>query len=170
MQLYLCKPFKKAVNNCVDVEFTGNKIRLYFNDTLIESADAVPGECFYVQPHGQIKYPTMEKAQMPSERGKKILWALDFVQSKKHALSYEDFENRLYQVAESYKPEQIFFETKTGSYAFMLGEKKTKNGIKMQPLFAWVSDDISNEDLDNLIHAYCKYRRIHCGEEFLKVL
>ncbi len=170
MQLYLCKPFKESVSNCVEVEFTGTKFRLYFNNTLIESIDAVPGECYYVQPRGQIKQPTIEKAQMPSERGKKILWALDFVQSKKHAMSYEDFENRFCQVAESYKPERTFVETKKDCYAFILGEKKTKNGKKIQPIFAWVADDISKDDLECLISAYCKYRRIHCGEEFLKVL
>lgn len=170
MQLYLCKPFRRQVSDCVDAEFTGDKFRLYFKGSLIESTDAVPGECYYVQPHGQTKYPTMEKAQMPSERGKRILWALDFVQSKKHAKSYDDFWERMYQVTKTYKLEQIFFESLSNNYAFVLGEKRTKNGLKMQPIFAWVADDISKEGLESLIYAYKKYRHIHCGEDFLRLL
>lgn len=170
MQLYLCKPFRTSVSNCVDVEFTGTKLRVFFKGSMIESTDAKPGECYYITPRGQVKYPTLDKASMPASRGQKIIWSLDFVQSKKHATSYADFEDRFQQVAKSYKPERIFYEATLGVYAFLLGEKKTKNGVKMQPLFAWVADDITKEGLDELIAAYKKYRRIHCGEDFLKVL
>lgn len=170
MQLYLCKPFKKtSVNDRVKVDFTGTKLRLFFNGNLAESIDAAPGECWYIQLRTQLKYPVAEKAKMPCERGKKILWALDFVQARKHADSYEDFMERMYEVAESYNPSKIFFET-SSQYAFMFGKKKTKNGVKLQPLFGWVADDISDYELEKLMIAYKRYHHIHCGEEFLKLL
>lgn len=170
MQLYLSTPVRTPISDCADVEFTGTKLQTLFKGSLVESIDAVPGECYYVQPHGQTKYPTITKAEMPKTRGKKIVWALDFVQAKKHAESYEDFMERYEEVAKSYDTNNIFFEMIPGVYAFLLGEKKTKGGIKRQPLFAWVSDDINNDGLDLLITAYRKHRRLHCGEEFLRAL
>lgn len=170
MQLYLSIPTRIHVSDCAVIEFTGSHLRTYFHDSMVASIDAAPGECYYVQAHGQNKQPSITKAEMPLARGKKIAWALDFVQSKKHAESYQDFMERYQQIADSNGSENIFFEILPSYYAFMLGEKKTKNGIKKQPLFIWVADDISEKGLDSLIAAYKRYRRINCGERFLRVL
>lgn len=170
MQLYLSTPSKTPVSDCADIVFTGTELRTLFKGSLVESIDAHPGECYYVLPHGQTKYPTVTKAEMPKTRGKKIVWALDFVQEKKHASSYEDFMERYQKIAAGSKTESTYLEIIPGVYAFLLGNKKTKCGFKKQPLFAWVSDTINDDGLDLLITAYKRHRRIHCTEEFLKFL
>lgn len=177
MQLFLAKPFRQQVSPYVDAVFTGTELQLFFKGSPITVCDAKPGESYYVVPHGQSKYPQMEKAKMPDTRGKKIAWALSFVESKKHADSYEDFLARFEGIAADYDSQgEKFCEFKPGAFAFMVVPKRVQPGKgrgrigKMKPLFIWVSDDISESDLDQLIGTYRKYHSIFCGEDFIKVL
>lgn len=177
MQLFLSKPFRQQISPYVDAVFTGTELQLLFKGSFIEICEARPGESYYVVPHGQSKYPEMEKVKMPDTRGKKIAWALSFIESKKHADSYEDFIARYKDVAEGYDSlNNKVCEFMPDAYAFMVAPKKTQPGKglgrvgKMKPLLIWVNDDISEADLELLISTYRRYHTIFCGEEFVKVL
>ncbi len=170
MQLYLFKPFKTTLNEFISVEFTGSKLRVIFNGKVVTDKNATAGECFYVQPNGQKKQPTITKASMPSSRGAKIMWALDFIQSQKQASSFKDFKKQFSKATQNFSEEDIFYSISKDRYAFVLGKQTTKNGVKFKPLLAWVADDLEPLEMNHLISDYTQYKKIHCGEGFLRVL
>ncbi len=170
MRVFLCNQSIVSVNEVSQVEFTGTELRLYFNKQLISSTPASPGECFYVQPNGLKKFPTITKAVMPESRGKKIAWALDFVGDKKFADSFDDFQYRYFKLTESKEFTGTVCSMKVGEYGFLLAEKRGDKSPMLKPILAWISDDITEESLYSLVDSFIQHRRMYCGVDFLKLL
>lgn len=105
---------------------------------------------------------------MPETRGKRIAWALSFSQDEKIADSLDEFSKKFTDLIQEYGTNPTCCYNKN-AYAFLIAEKRNKKG-KKKPLLAWVSDSISDEDLDELISIYTKYRKLYYPAEFIKVL
>lgn len=138
---------------------------------------ASPGELFHVQVFGHEKKPLLRKGNMPSGRGNKILWALSFAEPEKRASSEEDFYENQPKIEESYGSDVTIMHSKKGSYAIFLAKKHPQPGkgrrsrqIKYKPCLGWCSDTISDEDLQNLIREFRRYRKIYCPVEFLSAV
>lgn len=139
--------------------------------------EASPGEIFHVQVFGHEKKPILKKGEMPKGRGNKILWAMSFVEPEKRASSEEDFYNKKPEIEESYGSDVSILHSKKGSYAIFLAKKRPQPGkgrrsrqIKYKPCLGWCSDTISEEELQNLIHEFRRYRKIYCPVEFLSAV
>ena len=138
---------------------------------------ASPGEIFHVQVLGHQKKPILKKGEMPEGRGNKILWAMSFVEPEKRAASEEDFYKRQPEIEESYGSDVSIMHSKKGSYAIFLAKKRPHPGkgrrsrqVKYKPCLGWCSDTVSEEELQNLIREFRRYRKIYCPVEFLSVI
>lgn len=138
---------------------------------------AAPGELFHVQVFGHEKKPVLKKSEMPEGRGNKILWAMSFVEPEKRASSEEEFYSKQPEIEASYGSDVSILHSKKGSYAIFLAKKRPQPGkgrrsrqIKYKPCLGWCSDDISEEELQNLIREFRRYRKIYCPVEFLSLV
>jgi hypothetical protein len=172
MQLYLTKPFHKLhVLDEVDVEFTGSELRFFSDDSIFESLEATAGECYEVQCIGKSNSITIEKVSMPTTRGMKIAWALDSVEEENIATSFADFQERFFDKVFNCKSDYVICEMNSHAYAFIIDEKNVDGELQVQSVSFWISDKISQKELDELITCYENHHRhIRCSKEFLKSL
>ena len=138
---------------------------------------ASPGELFHVQVFGHEKKPLLRKGIMPDSHGNKILWAMSFAEPEKRASSEEEFYQKQPEIEAAYGSDVSILHSKKGAYAIFLAKKRPQPGkgrrsyqIKYKPCLGWCSDDISDDDLKNLIREFRRYRKIYCPVEFLSVL
>lgn len=169
MQIFLVQSHTEfAPNEFIKVKFNGQELRTYLNGTLTDMQKATVGDCFYVQPNGMKKKPTVTKAVMPDARGKKIAWSLSFVGDKKFAGSYNEFFSKLYEIENiEGKENVIFISSKTEAYAFAFVKTEKKH---LKPVLAFVKDSITQKDLEEMLDNFQNYRPIFCPRDFLNCL
>ena len=159
----------------VSASFSDNTLRVFSKedmDLIYTSCTANPGESFFIIVDGKKKAPQIVKAEMPENRGDKILWALSFAQAEKRTSSLEDFS----KIQEPcLGTEHVLF--RSNSYAFYLTKRPPKmgKGVKakkprFKPQLGWCSDDISREELDDFIEKYQCHRKIYVPIEFIYAL
>lgn len=158
----------------VSATFKGNTLRVFSKenmDIIYTSCSANPGESFYIIVEGKKKAPQIVKAEMPENRGDKILWALSFAQVEKRASSLKDFD----KLKPCLDIEHVHF--RSNSYAFYLTKRPPKmgKGVKaknprFKPQLGWCSDDISRDDLDDFIEKFQYHRKIYVPIEFIYAL
>ena len=181
MQLYLTHEGQTwDINPYVAAVFENGAIVVFSKenpDITYGAENAAPGDLFHVQVFGHEKKPILKKGDMPEGRGNKILWAMSFVEPEKRASSEEDFYKRQPEIEESYGSDVSIVHSRKGSYAIFLAKKRPQPGkgrrsrqIKYKPCIGWCSDTISDDDLENLIHEFRRYRKIYCPIEFLSAL
>lgn len=160
----------------IRIKFDGNLFAVYLNNALCGIHAAKPGDVFQVFSIGQNTPPKVDKVRQPSDRGERIAWALGFQERNARASSYQEFLDTYQKVMEAYPSEKYFIEELPKVYAFVLAKKlsnprKPNKPAKKKPLLAWVSDNISDEDLDMLISAITQYRNLSDSvKEFIKAL
>lgn len=181
MQLYLTHEGQTwDINPYVAAVFENGALVVFSkeNPNITYGAEtAAPGDLFHVQVFGHEKKPILKKGDMPEGRGNKILWAMSFVEPEKRASSEEEFYKHQPEIEESYGSDVSIVHSRKGSYAIFLAKKRPQPGkgrrsrqIKYKPCIGWCSDTISDDDLENLIHEFRRYRKIYCPIEFLKAL
>lgn len=171
MLIYLYQPDIFAVNESIQADFDGSTLRTYLNGALTDSRTAAPGECYYIQPTGESKAPKITKAEMPKSRGLRIAWALSFIGERKNAANFDEFMIKYQQYINkelTYQCCMFTPQSENRKYAIVL-EINPENRIP-KPILAWIADDITEEELDELIKTFITYRKLFCPIEFLKLL
>lgn len=181
MQLFLTHDGQTwDVNPYVSASFLNHTLRVFSKEdvnTVYGTAEANPGELYHVQVFGHEKKPILKKGDMPEGRGNKILWALSFAEPEKRAATEEEFYKRQPEIAAEYGSDVSIIHSENDAYAIFIAKKRPQPGkgrrshqTKYKPCLGWCSDTISEEDLQNLIHVFRRYRKIYCPVEFLSVL
>lgn len=178
MQIFIVKGNSEfLVNSAVYAKFDGKKLRTYLNNQLVDTKSATIGNVFSIELGEGSKPILVKKEKMPKTRGEKIAWSLGFQKKNTFANSFNNFWHTLHYLLETTENSRdINTEHIEESYAFAVAIRKTpphkgRNGITLiRKILIWISDDISEADLEQLISDLKKYEKISCSTEFLKVL
>lgn len=182
MQLFLTHEGQSwNINPYVSALFKDSTLRVFSsvdNSIVYDTVTAKLGESYHVQVFGHEREPSVKKADMPENRGDKILWALSFVEPEKRVSTEKEFFALQPVMAEEYASELSLIHYRKDGYAFFVAKKRPQHGkgrkashqTKYKPCLAWCSDNISEENLQDLIQKYRKYRKIYCPIEFLYVI
>lgn len=181
MQLFLTHEGQTwNINPYVTATFKNHTLRVFSSQNVTTAYDTVTaelGESYHVQVFGHEKNPIVKKADMPENRGDKILWALSFVEPEKRVSTYQEFFELQPKLAAEYGSEVSIIHYQNDGYAFFVAKKRPQPGkgrksrqTKYKPCLAWCSDTISDENLQDLIQKYRRYRKIYCPIDFLSVL
>lgn len=164
----------------VSASFNDHTLRVFSKEDInliYTSYPAELGESFYVHVYGKRRVPAIVKADMPENRGDKILWALSFAQSEKRTSSLKEFFKLQQNFLCKHHFDSSFVLFCCNSYAFHLTKRPPKMGKglkaknpKFKPQLGWCCDNISKEELDDFIKKYQCYRKIYVPIEFIYVL
>lgn len=179
MQIFLCKAdMSFSANELVHSEFDGVVLRTYLGDELTDSRKAKIGDSFFILPCGTKKAPKINAVELPKTRGARIAWALSFVGESKYVSEEKDFWNRYQQISEEFTLMNSVFLLNPGVYALCIADRVadskkalSKPKIKVKnPILAWISDDITDSEIDEMLERFTKERDLFCPEEYLKVI
>lgn len=171
MQIFLYKPDTFVVTESVETVFDGSNLRTYLNGTQTDSRAATVGECYYIQQNGKNKAPKITKAEMPESRGLRIAWALSFIGTNKNATDFNEFMIK-YQnfINKELSYQCCMFMSNPEKKKFAIVLEILPDGRLPKPILAWIADDITQEELDELTETLTRYRKLFCPIEFLKLL
>lgn len=179
MQIFLCKSNEVFTpSDFIKTEFNGTTLRTYLNGELTDSRSASIGDSFYIIHSGTKKAPKVNKAELPENRGARIAWALSFVGESKYATSEKDFWNRYQELASEKLIYNAIYLLNPGVYAICIADRITESA-KVQskpkvkpknPVIAWISDDITSNEIDELLERFTKERNLFCPAEYVKLL
>lgn len=175
MLVYLYDNQSGTVNEFIKFEFDGSYFRTFLNENEVSTIEASFGDCIYITPQGQKKAPIVEKAALPQNRGARIAWALSFIGKEKFAKTEKDFFEKIRVHFDDVKLRNLAYEYSQNNFGFLIADKailykKTYKLKKASTILAWISDDISDEALEDLCRRYSKTRKIYCPLEYLKKL
>lgn len=158
-----------TVSPYVESIFNGRKLITYFHGQEIDSRDAKLGEVFYVTAQGQKKPPVISFPKMPESRGEKIAWVLSFIGDEKYMKTEAEFYSTYQELIQSNSITNTAVFTKYGRFAVALADKHLpeKNKVKANnPVLAWISDDITREELNSLLDRYEVRKKLPCSRDF----
>lgn len=165
------------VNESIQSIFDGRFLQTKICGEVILSQPARLGNAFYIQPQGLKKPPIITQAELPTNRGAKIAWALSFIGEEKCLSSQADFYEAYDQLVKNDIITNIAVFTKYGEYAIAIADKTTFNVAlgkdkikKNNPILAWISDSISLESLQELLEKYESRKKLPCSKEFFYLL
>lgn len=179
MQVFLHKSDEVFnVSEFVRADYDGFTLRIYFHGELVSSHEANLGDCFFVTSNGSKKLPTVVKAELPNSRGAKIAWALSFVGESKYVENGNEFWNHCQKISDENTLSNIIYLVSPGVYALCIADrvsfsKKPESKLKVKvknPILAWISDEITESEIDELVERFSQERGIFCPVEYLKVL
>lgn len=178
MIIFLTKvPQEFRINESIKTVFDGRFLQTKICDEVVLSHPAHLGNAFYIQPQGLKKAPIINRAELPSNRGAKIAWALSFIGNEKCMSSEADFYSMYDQLVKENIISNIATFTKYGEYAIVIADKSTFNATlgknkvrKNNPVLAWISDNISLESLRELLEKYETRKKLPCNQEFFYLL
>ena len=179
MQIFLFKAgMTFYANEFVHSEFDGSTLRTYLGNELTDSRSANIGDSFFILPCGTKKSPTVNAVELPKTRGARIAWALSFVGESKYVNEEKDFWNRYQQITKEFELMNPIYLLNTGVYALCIADriadsKKALSKPKLKaknPILAWITDDITDSQIDELLEKFTKERSLFCPEEYLKVI
>lgn len=166
------------INEAFTLQYDGVSLSTYKNNVLVSSESANPGDSFYVIAQGLDKQPKISKAVLPTSYGERIAWALSFVGENKLATSENEFYEKLNELRKDDTFSHITIIAKHRRYALCTADKHVnrnnpKNALKVKkasPALAWISDDLTPRELDELLETFQTVRKIFCPIEYIKVL
>ena len=179
MQIFLYKPeMTFLANEFVRSEFDGIVLRTYLGDVLTDSRTAKIGDSFFILPCGTKKAPKVEAVELPKNRGAKIAWALSFVGESKYVSEEKDFWNRYQQISKEFELMNSIYLLNPGVYALCIADRVadskkalSKPKIKVKnPILAWISNDITDSQIEEMLERFTKERSLFCPKEFLMVI
>ena len=179
MQIFLYKQdMTFSANEFVHAHFDGKFLRTYLNNELVEFNAAKIGDSFFILPCGTKKAPNVSAVELPSTRGAKIAWALSFVGENKFVNKEEDFWNRYKQISQECELMNPVYLLEPGVYALCIADRVSdskkalsKPKIKAKnPILAWISDDITDSQIDEMLEKFKKERALFCPEEYLRII
>lgn len=171
------EPQSFRVNESINAVFDGRFLQTKIHDEVVLSQPAHLGEAFYILPQGLKTPPIITRAELPANRGAKIAWALSFIGDDKCMKSEADFYNTYDQLVKDDIIRNIAAFTKYSQYAIVIADKSVfnatlgRNKLKSRnPVLAWISDDISLENLRELLEKYESRKKLPCSKEFFYLL
>ena len=179
MQIFLHKAGESFnANEFVRSEFNGSVLRTYLNGELTDSRTAQIGDSFFILPCGTKKAPKVDAVELPKTRGARIAWALSFVGESKYVSEEKDFWDRYQKISQESELMNSIYLLNPGVYALCIADRVSdskkalsKPKIKVKnPILAWISDDITNSQIDELLERFTKERALFCPAEYLKVI
>lgn len=179
MQIFLHKAGESFnANEFVHSEFDGSVLRTYLNGELTDSRTAQIGDSFFILPCGTKKAPKVDAVELPKTRGARIAWALSFVGESKYVSEEKDFWDRYQKISQESELMNSIYLLNPGVYALCIADRVSdskkalsKPKIKVKnPILAWISDDITNSQIDELLERFTKERALFCPAEYLKVI
>ena len=179
MQIFIYKAnMNFSANEFVHSEFDGTVLRTYLKGTLTDSRAAKIGDSFFILPSGQKNAPKVTAVELPKTRGARIAWALSFVGEGKYVNEEKDFFNRYQQISKEVDLMNPVYLMESGVYALCIADRvadskkaMSKPKIKAKnPILAWISDDITSLQIDEMLKKFKKERALFCPEEYLKVI
>lgn len=179
MQIFLYKPgMIFSPNEFIRTEFDGSSLRTYLCGELKDFRTANIGDSFFILPCGTKKTPKITAVDFPKNRGAKIACALSFIGENKYVNEEKDFLKRYQQISKELQLMNTIFFHNPGVYAFCIADRvadskriSSKPKIKEKnPILAWISDDITSSQIDEMIEKFTEKRPLFCPKEFLKVI
>lgn len=179
MQIFLYKPgMSFSANEFVRSEFDGTVLRTYLCNELTDSQAANIGDSFFILPCGTKKAPKVTAVELPTTRGAKIAWALSFVGESKYVNEEKYFWKRCQEISKEFDLMNTIYLQNPGVYALCIADRiadskkaLSKPKIKVKnPILAWISDDITDSQIDELLERFTKERALFCPEEYLKII
>lgn len=179
MQIFLYKAGEKFhANEFVYSEFDGSILRTYLNGELTDSRTAHVGDSFFILPCGTKKAPKVNAVELPKTKGARIAWALSFVGENKYVSKEKDFWDRYQKISQECELMNSVYLLNPGVYALCIADRVSdskkalsKPKIKIKnPVLAWISDDITDDQIDELLERFTKERALFCPAEYLKVI
>ena len=179
MQIFLYKPDSRySANEFIHSEFDGKVLRTYLCNELTDSRPAAIGDSFFILPCGTKKAPKVTAVELPATRGARIAWALCFIGESKYVNDEKDFWNRYQQISKESVLMNTIYLTNPGVYALCIADKVadskkalSKPKIKLKnPILAWISDEITTDQIDEMLERFTKERALFCPEEYVKVI
>lgn len=144
---------------------------------MVLSYPAKLGNAFYVLPQGKKKPPVLTRAELPTNRGAKIAWALSFIGGEKCMASETDFYKKYDQLLKEDSIRNIAVFSKYTRYALVIADKhvttidpeRTKVK-KNNPVLAWIADDITLDELNAILDYYDSHKKLPCPKEFFYLM
>lgn len=167
-----------SANEFVHSEFDGSVLRTYLGDKLTDSRVAKIGDSFFIIPCGTQKAPKVNATELPNSRGAKIAWALSFVGKNKYVNEEKAFWDCYQQISKESTLMNAIYLLNPGVYALCIADRvadsqkfMSKPKVKLRnPILAWISDDITSDQIDELLERFTKERALFCPKEYLKVI
>lgn len=166
MQIYITKASQDfKVSDVVQAHFNGEKLSVFFGDSLVYLSNASIGQSYYIS-RKKNKF-LIEKVSIPEDMAGKLAWILSF-DEKKRCVSMEDFIKRCEVVKENYPSKRFIIGSKDNAYAFLVAKKQDRRFFT--PLLIWVNQDISASEIQELFDDYRDYRKIYEPKDFIEIL
>ena len=170
MLFYIYKsPQKFKPNDFIECIFDGRELKTFFNGQEINSHKTTLGTAFYVHPQGQKKLPIINFPKMPESRGEKIAWFLSFIGDEKYVSTEEEFYNMYEKLLHDETITNMSVFIKYGRFSIIIADRhlpeknKTK---KNNPVLAWITDDITRQELNDLFDKYESVKNLPCARKF----
>ena len=166
------------ITSNIKCTFDGHFLQTFRKDELILSYPAHFGEAFCIQFDDENNIQ-LSKTALPTKRGEKIAWALSFIGNEKCKTSESDFYTRYEELVNSNVITNTAVFSKLNRYAIAMadmhfplqtapnGKAAVAHGV---PVLAWISDDITSEELAELLNKYSVRNRLPCSKEFFYLL
>ena len=166
------------ISNNIKCIFDGRFLQTIRNDELILSHPAHFGEAFCIDIDKEDNVQ-LTKTSLPTKRGEKIAWALSFVGNEKCKASEAEFYAQYEELVNSNAITNIAVFSKFNRYAIVIADmhfpmQTAANGkaavVHGVPVLAWICDDITAEELAEILSKYSIRNRLPCSKEFFYLL
>ncbi len=157
-----------TISESVRASFDGHELRTSLCGYPSTNCQASIGECFYISHNGMNKAPSVIRAEMPKSRGQKIAWSLSFSTKASNVTSFDEFWKAIRDYKEK-TSKDVILTVKKDVYGIALVQNAPGKHL-LKPLVAYVADNISQENLKQLIKDFTDYRPLFCPPEFLSLL
>ena len=165
MQIYLTRNGQTFhISEYISAHFDDERLTINYNGKK-SSCPAEIGESYIIKRTD--KGLIVDQVHIPESYAGKVGFCLSFAEDK-ICKSLDEFYIRADSIKGVYPSKKFIIQTDSKAYAFLVAKKKDRRVYA--PLLLWVSDTISQEELDELIHMFRKYRKIYYSEEFTKIL
>ena len=166
MQIYYTNNGREfVVSDYVRAIFDHGRLSIYFNGKK-SSCPTELGSTFIVKRFDDKL--SVQKVALPEDYCERVGYCLSF-EPQKCCHSLEEFNERVTSIKEVYPSPKFFMHTNNKSYAFLVA-KKPKATRKYAPLLLWVDKNITQEESEELIQKYRKYRKIYHDLDFTALI
>lgn len=178
MLIFITKtPQDFSINEFIECKFDGRFLQTKLCGEMVLSQPAKLGQAFYIVPQGQKKPPLLSRAELPTTRGAKIAWALSYIGDDKCMPTQAAFYEKYDQLVKDDIIRNIATIINYGRYALVIADKHinsdnpAKSKVKKNnPVLAWISDDVTCEELNVILEKYAERKSLPCPKEFFFIL
>ncbi len=168
------EPQTFEVTDNIKANFEGRFLQVTLDGTMVISYPANIGDAFYIQPTGEKEAPIVKRADLPTNRGAKIAWALSFIGEEKCMPTQDAFFKKYQELIDGESIFNVFTQKKHNRFAFLIADtyasKANSSGIIQRncnsPILAWFADDLTTGELNEILNGYAFKKKLPCPREF----